>query len=109
MWGQPVAVENRPAVSGNIGAAAAAPAQPDGYTLHFGAQTLAVNVTLSPATAFDPVRDFEPIMLVASSPGEVFQGFRGHAVHVGAGGHRSLPPDVRRRLCLAETSYLNFG
>lgn len=72
MWGQNVIVENRPGGSGNIGAAAASSASPDGYTLHFGAQTLAVNVTLSPATAFDPVNSFEPIILVASSR-EVFQ------------------------------------
>jgi tripartite-type tricarboxylate transporter receptor subunit TctC len=72
MWGQSVFVENRPGGSGNIGAAAAAAAQPDGYTLHFGAQTLAVNVTLSPTTAFDPVTSFDPIILVASSR-EVFQ------------------------------------
>jgi tripartite-type tricarboxylate transporter receptor subunit TctC len=72
MWGQQVIVENRPGGSGNIGAAAASTAVPDGYTLHFGAQTLAVNVTLSPTTAFDPVASFEPIILVATSR-EVFQ------------------------------------
>ncbi len=72
MWGQSVFVENRPGGSGNIGAAAAATALADGYTLHFGAQTLAVNVTLSPTTAFDPVTSFDPIILVASSR-EVFQ------------------------------------
>jgi tripartite-type tricarboxylate transporter receptor subunit TctC len=72
MWGQQVIVENRPGGSGNIGAAAASAAQPDGYTLHFGAQTLAVNVTLSPTNAFDPVNSFDPIILVASSQ-EVFQ------------------------------------
>src|SRR5476651_2033858 len=72
MWGQQVVVENRPGGSGNIGAAAASTAPPDGYTLHFGAQTLAVNVTLSPTTAFDPVTSFEPIMLVSTSQ-EVFQ------------------------------------
>ena len=71
MWGQQVMVENRPGGSGNIGAAAASAAPPDGYTLHFGAQTLAVNVTLSPTTAFDPVTSFEPIMLVATAQ-EVF-------------------------------------
>jgi tripartite-type tricarboxylate transporter receptor subunit TctC len=71
MWGQQVVVENRPGGSGNIGAAAAAAAPPDGYTLHFGAQTLAVNVTLSPTTAFDPITSFEPIMLVATAQ-EVF-------------------------------------
>jgi len=71
MWGQQIVVENRPGGSGNIGAAAAAQAAPDGYTLHFGAQTMATNVTLSPTTAFDPVNSFEPIMLVATAQ-EVF-------------------------------------
>ncbi len=72
LWGQQVIVENRPGGSGNIGAASASAAQPDGYVLHFGAQTLSVNVTLSPTTAFDPVNSFEPIILVGTSR-EVFQ------------------------------------
>ena len=66
-WGQNVVVENRPGAGGNLGAAAAAQAVPDGYTLHLGAQTLAVNVTIAPHQGFDPVRDFEPIMLVATA------------------------------------------
>src|SRR5215831_10613630 len=60
-WGQNVGIENRPGAGGNIGAAAAAKSAPDGYTLHFGAQTLAVNVTLQPS------KDFDPIMLVATA------------------------------------------
>jgi tripartite-type tricarboxylate transporter receptor subunit TctC len=72
MWGQQVIVENRPGGSGNIGAAAAATAQPDGYTLHFGAQTLAVNMTLAPNSAADPIKSFEPIILVGTSQ-EVLQ------------------------------------
>lgn len=66
-WGQNVVVENRPGAGGNLGAAAAAQAAPDGYTLHLGAQTLAVNVTIAPQAGFDPVRDLEPIMLVATA------------------------------------------
>lgn len=67
-WGQSVVVENRPgAGGGNIGAATAARATPDGYTLHFGAQSLAVNVTIAPLKGFDPVKDFEPIILVATA------------------------------------------
>lgn len=66
-WGQNVVVENRPGAGGNLGAAAAAQAAPDGYTLHLGAQTLAVNVTIAPQAGFDPVRDFEPVMLVATA------------------------------------------
>ena len=67
LWGQQVVVENRPGGGGNIGAAAASQAAPDGYTLHFGAQTLGTNVTLAPTTAFHPVTSFEPIMLVGTA------------------------------------------
>jgi tripartite-type tricarboxylate transporter receptor subunit TctC len=66
-WGQSVLVENRPGASGNIGAQAAAQSTPDGYTLHLGAQTLAVNVTLAPIKDFDPMREFEPIMWIATA------------------------------------------
>jgi tripartite-type tricarboxylate transporter receptor subunit TctC len=66
-WGQNVVIENRPGAGGNIGAAAAAQAAPDGYSLHFGAQTLGVNVTIAPYQNFDPVRDFEPIILAATA------------------------------------------
>ena len=66
-WGQSVVVENRAGAGGNLGAAAAAQAAPDGYTLHLGAQTLAVNPTIAPYQGFDPIRDFEPIILVATA------------------------------------------
>jgi tripartite-type tricarboxylate transporter receptor subunit TctC len=66
-WGQSVFVENRPGASGNIGAQAAAQSPPDGYTLHLGGQVLAVNVTLAPIKGFDPVKDLEPIMWIATA------------------------------------------
>jgi tripartite-type tricarboxylate transporter receptor subunit TctC len=66
-WGQNVVVENRPGGGGNIGAAVAAKSAPDGYTIHFGAQSLAVNVTLQPSKDFDPVMDFDPIILVGTA------------------------------------------
>ena len=66
-WGQSVFVENRPGASGNIGAAAAAQSPPDGYTLHLGGQVLAVNVTLAPMKGLDPIKDFEPIMWIATA------------------------------------------
>ena len=66
-WGQSVVIENRPGAGGNIGAAAAAQSAPDGYTLHFGAQSLAVNVTIAPHKGFDPVKDFDPVVLVATA------------------------------------------
>src|SRR5712691_2636594 len=66
-WGQSVFVENRGGASGNIGAQAAAQSPSDGYTLHLGGQVLAVNVTLAPIKGFDPVRDFEPIICIATA------------------------------------------
>jgi tripartite-type tricarboxylate transporter receptor subunit TctC len=66
-WGQSVVVENRSGASGNIGALAAAQSLPDGYTLHLGGQVLAVNVTLAPMKGLDPVKDFEPIMWIATA------------------------------------------
>jgi tripartite-type tricarboxylate transporter receptor subunit TctC len=66
-WGQSVFVENRGGASGNIGAQAAAQSPADGYTLHLGGQVLAVNVTLTPIKGFDPVRDFEPIIWIATA------------------------------------------
>lgn len=66
-WGQQVAVENRTGALGNIGAIAAAHSAPDGYTLHLATQSVAVNGTLTPTTDFDPIRDLEPVMLVATA------------------------------------------
>jgi tripartite-type tricarboxylate transporter receptor subunit TctC len=66
-WGQSVVVENHPGAGGNIGAVYAARTIADGYTLHFGAQSLAVNVTIAPQKGFDPVTDFDPIILVATA------------------------------------------
>src|SRR5215831_2512329 len=67
--GAEVVIENRPGAGGNIGAAAAAKSAPDGYTLHFGAQTLAVNVTLQPSKEFDPVKEL--IDDAKAHPGEL--------------------------------------
>jgi tripartite-type tricarboxylate transporter receptor subunit TctC len=67
LWGENVVVENRPGGGAAIGALVAARAAPDGYTLHLGAQSLAVNAIVAPNPDFDPLRDFDPIMLVASA------------------------------------------
>lgn len=66
---QAVIVENRPGANGNIGAAFAARATADGYTLVLGwPGTFVSAVTLYGAKPFDPERDFEPIVLVGSVP-----------------------------------------
>jgi tripartite-type tricarboxylate transporter receptor subunit TctC len=62
-WGQPVVVENRVGASGNIGTEAAVKASPDGYTLFFPTQTVAVNALLAPIAGVDPLKDLAPISL----------------------------------------------
>jgi tripartite-type tricarboxylate transporter receptor subunit TctC len=67
--GKPFIVENRGGANGNIGAAAAASAAPDGYTLLFTTTgPLVFNRLIYKATAFDPVRDFAPIVKVSAIP-----------------------------------------
>lgn len=67
--GQRVVVENRAGANGNIGATAAARSPPDGSTLLWGwAGTLATNPALYRDLPFDPVQDFEPVVLVGNVP-----------------------------------------
>ena len=66
-WSQSVIVENRPGAGGNIGVTAVVTAAPDGTTLHFGAQSIAVNATLAPIKGFDPTRDLVPVVLVGTA------------------------------------------
>lgn len=64
-----VVIDNKPGANGNIGAAAAAQAAPDGYRLLFSwAGTLAVNPALYKGLPFDPQKDFVPIALIADVP-----------------------------------------
>jgi tripartite-type tricarboxylate transporter receptor subunit TctC len=67
--GQQIVVDNRVGASGNIGADAIAKATPDGYTIGVvTSSTHAVAVTLSPNLPYDPIKDFTPISMIASSP-----------------------------------------
>jgi tripartite-type tricarboxylate transporter receptor subunit TctC len=62
-------VDNRPGAGGNTGTAAAAKADPDGYTLVMGTLgPLAANKTLFRDLGYDPENDFEPISLFATLP-----------------------------------------
>jgi tripartite-type tricarboxylate transporter receptor subunit TctC len=66
---QPVIVDNRAGAGGNIGSDAVAKAAPDGYTLLMGAVgTHAINVSLYKKMPYDPVKDFIPVVLVATVP-----------------------------------------
>lgn len=60
--GWSIVIDNRPGAGGNLGTAAAAKTEHDGYTLVYGHNgTFAINQTLYKNPGFDPVKDFDPI------------------------------------------------
>jgi len=62
-------VENRPGAGGMIGAELAAKAPPDGYTLFLaGVATHGINPNLQKNVPYDPVKDFDPVSLMATAP-----------------------------------------
>ena len=64
-WKAAFVTDNRPGATGNIGADLVAKSQADGYTLLLTATSFTTNPALKPAP-FDPVKDFEPIALLAT-------------------------------------------
>ena len=67
--GQPVIVANRPGAGTVVGTVAAANAPPDGYTMLAGLiANMAVNPSLFANLAYDPVRDFSPVGMMAEFP-----------------------------------------
>jgi tripartite-type tricarboxylate transporter receptor subunit TctC len=66
---QTVVVENKPGAAGAVGAAYVAKAAPDGYTLFGGTiSTHAINASLYKNLSYDPVKNFEPVSLIATLP-----------------------------------------
>ncbi len=66
-WKAAVVTDNRPGATGNIGADAVAKSAPDGYTLLLTATSFATNPALSRGKlTFDPLKDFEPVLLLAT-------------------------------------------
>lgn len=68
VFGQPFIVENKGGAGGTIAAAEVAKAPADGHTLMIGFNgPLAINPTLYPKIAYDPVKDFAPITLMVTA------------------------------------------
>jgi len=67
--GQPVVVDNRPGAGGNVAAEVAARSPADGYTLFLTTiSTHGINPSLYAKLNFDPIKDFAPIILLATNP-----------------------------------------
>jgi len=97
--GQPVVIENRGGAGGNVGAEAAAKSAPDGYTIVLVAPSLAISPSLYSKLAYDPVKDFAPISLVATVPNVMIT-------------HSSVPARTLREfiaLAKAKPGGMNFG
>lgn len=66
--GQPVIVENRPGAAQNVAAEHIIKQPSDGYTLFLSSAALGVNISLYAKLNYDPVKDFAPITVFATSP-----------------------------------------
>ncbi|WP_108646760.1 Bug family tripartite tricarboxylate transporter substrate binding protein [Polynucleobacter rarus] len=67
--GQRVVIENKPGVSGMVGAQYVAKAAPDGYTLLAGNTTTnATNYYLTKSSGYHPIKDFVPLSLWDRGP-----------------------------------------
>jgi tripartite-type tricarboxylate transporter receptor subunit TctC len=68
IWGKSFVIDNRGGAGGTIGAAIAAKADSDGYTIMHDATAYSVNPALYPKLSFDYAKDFEPVFLASLVP-----------------------------------------
>ena len=67
--GQPFVVDTRTGAAGAIGASNIATSPPDGYSLLLGtASTFGTNSATQRNLPYDPVRDFTPVVMIATTP-----------------------------------------
>jgi tripartite-type tricarboxylate transporter receptor subunit TctC len=90
VWGQPVVIENRAGANGAIAAGQLAKLPADGQTLMMIVSGHVTNGHLNPKQPFDALKDFTPIVQIASSPLLIFA-------------HPSFPAnDIKSMLALAK-------
>lgn len=66
--GKPFVVENRSGANGMIGSELAAKSAKDGYTLMVNGANFVTTPSLYAKVTYDPIRDFEPVSLIALAP-----------------------------------------
>jgi tripartite-type tricarboxylate transporter receptor subunit TctC len=66
--GQQVIVENRPGAAQNVAAEYMTKQPADGYTVFLSSAAHGINVSLYPKINYDPVKDFAPVAVFATSP-----------------------------------------
>jgi len=67
-FGQQFVIDNRGGAGGTIGAAAAAKAERDGYTILHDATAFSANPSLYPRLSYDTEKDFAPVFLASRVP-----------------------------------------
>jgi len=67
-WGQQVIVDNRPGGGGIVASEIVAKSAPDGYTLLMAFTSHVINPSLYPKLSYDPVKDYEPVTMIATIP-----------------------------------------
>ncbi|BDX21191.1 ABC transporter substrate-binding protein [Polynucleobacter sp. TUM22923] len=96
---QPVIVENRGGAAGTIAADAEAKSPPDGYTILFAQNGLAINVAANPKLPFNGQKDLLPVVGVAATP---------HILIVGNNSKAKTVADLLMML-KADPGKLSFG
>jgi tripartite-type tricarboxylate transporter receptor subunit TctC len=97
--GSTIVVENKAGAGGNIGVGQVARAEPDGYTLVVTSSAFMLNPSLYETVPYDPVKDFEPVSLMVTSP----NAFVAHP----SSGVKTLADLIAR--CKAEPDKMNYA
>jgi len=91
-------VENQAGAGGNIGMGMAARAPADGHTIMIASSTFMVNPSLYDKVPYDPVKDFDPVTIAATTPNVLVA-------------HKSVPADSVRELValIRAGKYTNYA